>query len=792
MAPPRLRVWPPASGQSTRVDYRLENILCHFDELAKTSVNRRFRRRRAALRRELAQGERGVAEAKLRDIGEGRGQIAEHTCLAEAAHGDDLLVRGAPGADEVRLVGVREAVRAALRRGDDGVLVERQDGVARAGVCEHVGDGLGALRVRDGVPAAVDHGERRKGREELRALERGRPDLEMRGPRPAERAAAEQRSAQVRTAAARSADDPFRRPFGGARACPQDSRFGEHVEGNGVSLDVHLVPRRAVERTPPVGPDLGADAERAEEAECTARYAGAREVEVNADPPAAEEVDAPRRVREARELGEPVAVALGCDRGELVAQVLRARHPRAPACAACTRGRASRTGRARPRRRSGGTGRRPPNGCARRRCRPHVALPGVPPAPRPRRTSQARRRGSSASRGRRRSGKASRRRGRARRRGTRRARLRSTHPACRRVGTVPFRGQSPNEPAGAPSGATGRRRARSRPRPNRRPRSGSLPYLQSCPMSAPGLFRPPAPQNEPVKDYVPGSPERVALQQRLQEMRTERLDIPLVIGGEDVRTGETREAVMPHDKDHVLADVHQGGAAEVERAIAAAGDAWEDWHRTPWEDRAAVFLRAADLLAGPWRSTLNAATMLGQSKTAHQAEIDAACELVDFWRWNVEFMLRIYSEQPVSSAGVWNRMEYRPLEGFVFAVTPFNFTAIAGNLPGSAALMGNTVVWKPATTAMLSAYWLMRLLQEAGLPPGVINLVYGSGPEIGDAALASEHLAGIHFTGSTPVFNSMWQTIGSNIAEGRYRNYPRIVGETGGQDFIVAHPSPNG
>ena len=308
-------------------------------------------------------------------------------------------------------------------------------------------------------------------------------------------------------------------------------------------------------------------------------------------------------------------------------------------------------------------------------------------------------------------------------------------------------------------------------------------------MSAPGLFRPPAPQNEPVKDYVPGSPERVALQQRLQEMRTERLDIPLVIGGEDVRTGETRKAVMPHDKDHVLADVHQGGGAEVERAIAAAGDAWEDWHRTPWEDRAAVFLRAADLLAGLWRSTLNAATMLGQSKTAHQAEIDAACELVDFWRWNVEFMLRIYSEQPVSTAGVWNRMEYRPLEGFVFAVTPFNFTAIAGNLPGSAALMGNTVVWKPATTAMVSAYWLMRLLQEAGLPPGVINLVYGSGAEIGEAALNSEHLAGIHFTGSTGVFNSMWQTIGSNIAAGRYRNYPRIVGETGGKDFIVAHPS---
>jgi 1-pyrroline-5-carboxylate dehydrogenase len=310
-------------------------------------------------------------------------------------------------------------------------------------------------------------------------------------------------------------------------------------------------------------------------------------------------------------------------------------------------------------------------------------------------------------------------------------------------------------------------------------------------MSAPGLFRPPVPQNETVRDYAPGSPERASVKLRLEQMRGERIEIPLVIGGEDVTTGETREAVMPHDKEHVLADVHQGGAAEVDRAIGAAAEAWEDWHRTPWEDRAAVFLRAAELLSGPWRDTLNAATMLGQSKTVHQAEIDAACELIDFWRWNVEFMLRIYSEQPHSPPGVWNRMEYRPLEGFVFAVTPFNFTAIAGNLPGSAALMGNAVVWKPATTAMFSAYWLMRLLQEAGLPPGVINLVYGSGAEIGDAALNSEHLAGIHFTGSTAVFNSMWQTIGSNIAAGRYRNYPRIVGETGGKDFIVAHPSAN-
>jgi 1-pyrroline-5-carboxylate dehydrogenase len=260
-----------------------------------------------------------------------------------------------------------------------------------------------------------------------------------------------------------------------------------------------------------------------------------------------------------------------------------------------------------------------------------------------------------------------------------------------------------------------------------------------------------------------------------------------VIGGEDVQTGDTFEAVMPHKRSHVLADVHKGGAAEVDRAIAAAATAWEDWSRAPWEDRAAVFLRAAELLAGPWRQTLNAATMLGQSKTAHQAEIDAACELIDFWRFNVQYMTRIYEEQPISSPGVWNRLEYRALEGFVFAVTPFNFTSIAGNLPTSAALMGNTVVWKPASTAALSAHFLMQLLEEAGLPPGVINLVYGSGAAVGDPALASEHLAGIHFTGSTPVFQGMWKTVGDNIA--RYRNYPRVVGETGGKDFIVAHPS---
>jgi 1-pyrroline-5-carboxylate dehydrogenase len=308
-------------------------------------------------------------------------------------------------------------------------------------------------------------------------------------------------------------------------------------------------------------------------------------------------------------------------------------------------------------------------------------------------------------------------------------------------------------------------------------------------MSTHGIFRAPEPYNELVRGYAPGSAEREELRLRLQEMELQQLDIPLVIGGEEVRTGETFEAVEPHKRAHVLATVHKGGAKEVERAIAAAADAWSDWSRTPWEDRAAIFLRAAELLSGPWRSTLNAATMLGQSKTAHQAEIDSACEVIDFWRFNVSFMTRIYEEQPVSSPGVWNRMEYRPLEGFVFAVTPFNFTAIGANLPTSAALMGNTVVWKPASTAAYSAWWLMKLYEEAGLPPGVINLVYGNGAEIGDPALASRDLAGIHFTGSTGVFNAMWRTVGGNIADGTYRNYPRIVGETGGKDFIVAHPS---
>jgi len=306
-------------------------------------------------------------------------------------------------------------------------------------------------------------------------------------------------------------------------------------------------------------------------------------------------------------------------------------------------------------------------------------------------------------------------------------------------------------------------------------------------MSAPGIFRTPPAVNEPIRSYAPGSPEREELQRRLTEIAAERISIPLVIGGERVESGTTFEAVMPHDRDHVLADVAKGDASHVERAIGAARDAHAGWAATPWHERVAVFLRAAELLSGPWRSTLNAATMLNQSKTAHQAEIDAACETIDFLRFNAEYLVRIYEEQPISSPGVWNRLEYRPLEGFVFAISPFNFTAIGANLTTSPAVMGNTVVWKPASTQALSAWYTLRLLEEAGLPPGVINLVFGPGAELGDAALTSPELAGVHFTGSTGVFHSIWRTIGNGID--RYRNYPRIVGETGGKDFILAHPS---
>lgn len=294
-------------------------------------------------------------------------------------------------------------------------------------------------------------------------------------------------------------------------------------------------------------------------------------------------------------------------------------------------------------------------------------------------------------------------------------------------------------------------------------------------------------ENEPVLAYAPGSLERASLKRVLTAMAGERTAIPLRIAGRAVETGRLAQAVMPHEHGHVLADAHLAGASETEAAIAAALNAAHDWSRMDLTARASVFLKAADLLSGPWRSRLNAATMLGQSKTVHQAEIDSAAELIDFLRWNVAYAQRIYEEQPVSPDGVWNRVDYRPLEGFVFAVTPFNFTAIAGNLPTAPALMGNTVIWKPAPTAMLSAHLVMELLREAGLPDGVINLINGDAAEIARVALSNEHLAGIHFTGSTGVFNQITQEVGQNI--GRYRTYPRIVGETGGKNFVLAHQS---
>ncbi len=290
-----------------------------------------------------------------------------------------------------------------------------------------------------------------------------------------------------------------------------------------------------------------------------------------------------------------------------------------------------------------------------------------------------------------------------------------------------------------------------------------------------------------MKDYAPGSPERASLKKRLEAMQDERIEIPMWIGGKPVTSGNIYETVMPHDTKHVLGDVHLSSPSHVDDAVAAARFAHRDWSALNWEDRAAIFLRAAELLAGPWREVLNAATMLGQSKTVHQAEIDAACELIDFWRFNVEYAARIYAEQPLSPAGMWNQVDYRPLEGFVFAVTPFNFTSIAGNLPTAPALMGNTVVWKPSPTQAFSAHYLMELLRAAGLPDGVINMLHGPGPEIGEAALSSPELAGIHFTGSTPTFNWMIRTVGEKIET--YRQYPRLVGETGGKDFILAHPS---
>ena len=302
-----------------------------------------------------------------------------------------------------------------------------------------------------------------------------------------------------------------------------------------------------------------------------------------------------------------------------------------------------------------------------------------------------------------------------------------------------------------------------------------------------GVFRVLQPSNEPIRGYAPGSPEKRSIKAKLAEMRGREIEIPLIIGGEEVKTGKLGSCIVPHNHSHVLAHYHKAGKAEVERAIAAARKARESWSRMAWYDRAAIFLRAADLLAGPFRDEANAATMLGQSKTVFQAEIDSACELIDFWRFNPHFMQKVYEDQPVSSPGVWNRVEYRAREGFVFAVTPFNFTSIGGNLPTSPAMMGNTVLWKPASTAVYSAHAIMRVLTAAGLPPGVINLVVGSGGDVGDPVLASPELAGIHFTGSTVVFQQMWKTVGNNIAS--YRSYPRIVGETGGKDFVFAHAS---
>jgi 1-pyrroline-5-carboxylate dehydrogenase len=302
-----------------------------------------------------------------------------------------------------------------------------------------------------------------------------------------------------------------------------------------------------------------------------------------------------------------------------------------------------------------------------------------------------------------------------------------------------------------------------------------------------GVRQLPPTVNEPVRNYAPGSPERASLQARLRAMESERPEIPVVVGGRQIRNGNTVEAVSPHKHRHVTATWHQATPDDVRAAIDTGKKAWKEWSEWTWEERAAVFLKAADLLAGPWRDTINAATMLGQSKTVFQAEIDAACEMIDFFRFNVAFAREMVAEQPVSGPGVWNQSEYRPLEGFVYAVTPFNFTAIGGNLPTAPALMGNTVLWKPAGTAILSAWYTLQLLHEAGLPPGVINFVPGDPVMISDIALSHEDLAGVHFTGSTGVFNSMWSTIGKNM--GKYRSYPRIVGETGGKDFIIAHPS---
>lgn len=302
-----------------------------------------------------------------------------------------------------------------------------------------------------------------------------------------------------------------------------------------------------------------------------------------------------------------------------------------------------------------------------------------------------------------------------------------------------------------------------------------------------GNFKVPQAVNEPVLNYGPGSPERKALQAALAEARSKEKDVPMYIDGKEVRTDRKKRLSPPHDHQHTLGHYHEGDATHVKAAIEAALKAKDAWANLSWEHRASIFLKAADLLAGPYRPIINAATMLGQSKNAYQAEIDAACEMIDFLRFNVQYMQEIYQQQPLSSKGVWNRVEQRPLEGFVFALTPFNFTAIAGNLPSSAAMMGNTIVWKPSNTAIYAASVLMEVFMKAGLPAGVINLVYVSGPVAGDVIFRHPDFAGIHFTGSTDVFRNVWSEIGKNIAN--YKSYPRIVGETGGKDFIMAHPS---